>query len=100
MSQLPTCLNSPREVEGIDDHASSPPRVRIPSAGIEEGRAEGRAQGEAAGQARAILQVPDRREIAVDDASRERIVSCADLDTLTAWLDRSLTATQVSDLFA
>ena len=32
--------------------------------------------------------------------SREQIVSCTDLDTLTAWLDRSLTAAQVSDLFA
>ena len=68
--------------------------------GIEEGRAEGRAQGEAAGQARAILQILDRREVAVDDSSREQIVSCTDLETLTAWLDRSLTATQVSDLFA
>jgi hypothetical protein len=68
--------------------------------GIEEGRAEGIEAGRAEGQARAILQILDKREIAVDDASRERIVSCADLDTLTAWLDRSLTAEQVSDLFA
>lgn len=68
--------------------------------GIEEGRAEGRAQGEAAGQARAILQILDKRGIAVDDDSREQIASCADLDTLAAWLDRALTAAQVSDLFA
>jgi len=72
--------------------------------GIEEGRAvgieEGRAQGEAAGRADAILQVLDKRGIAVDEDSRERIVSCADLDILGDWLDRSLTATQVSDLFA
>jgi hypothetical protein len=68
--------------------------------GIEEGRAQGRAQGEAAGQARAILQVLNKRGIAVDDDSREQIVSCTDLDTLTAWLDRSLTAALVSDLFA
>src|ERR1700722_14247235 len=71
---------------------------------IEEVRAvgieEGRSQGEAEGQARAILQVFDRRAAAVDDSSRELIVSCVDLDTLTAWLDRSLTAEQVSDLFA
>jgi len=65
-----------------------------------QGIEEGRSQGEAAGQARAILQVLDRRAVAVDDSSRERIVSCVDLDTLTAWLDRSLTAEQVSDLFA
>jgi hypothetical protein len=60
--------------------------------GIEEGRVEG--------LARAILQVLDTRGVAVDDASREQIVSCTDLDTLTAWLDRSLIAGQVSDLFA
>jgi hypothetical protein len=68
--------------------------------GIEAGRAEGRAQGEAAGQARAILQILDKRGIAVDDDSREQIVSCTDLDTLGNWLDRSIAATQVSDLFA
>jgi hypothetical protein len=60
--------------------------------GIEEGRAEGRAD--------AILQILGKRGIAVDDASRERIVSCANLDILGDWVDRSLTATQVSDLFA
>jgi hypothetical protein len=65
-----------------------------------QGIEEGRAQGEAAGQARAILQVLDKRGIAVDDDSREQIVSCTDLDTLTTWLDRSLTAAQVGDLFA
>jgi hypothetical protein len=65
-----------------------------------EGIEEGRAQGEAAGRADAILQILGKRGIAVDDASRERIVSCADLDILGDWLDRSLTAAQVSDLFA
>jgi hypothetical protein len=56
--------------------------------GIEEGRAED------------ILRILDKRGIAVDDTSRERVLSCTDLDTLDAWLDRSLTAAQVSDLFA
>ena len=65
-----------------------------------EGIEEGRAQGEAAGRADAILQVLDKRGIAVDDASRVQIISCADLDILGDWLGRSLTATQVSDLFA
>jgi hypothetical protein len=65
-----------------------------------QGIEEGRAQGEAVGRADAILQVLDKRGIAIDGASRERIASCADLDILGDWLDRSLTATQVSDLFA
>jgi hypothetical protein len=68
--------------------------------GLAEGLAEGRAQGLAEGRTEAILQVLDKRGIAVDDESRERIVSCTDLDILGAWLDRSFTATQVSDLFA
>jgi hypothetical protein len=64
--------------------------------GIEEGRVEGRA----AGRAEDILRILDKRGVEVDDDSRERIASCADLDTLTTWLDRSLTAAQVGDLFA
>jgi hypothetical protein len=72
--------------------------------GIEEGRAvgleEGLAEGRAKSRAEDILRILDKRGIAVDDDSRDQIVSCTDLDTLGAWLDRSLTATQVSDLFA
>jgi hypothetical protein len=58
-------------------------------------RAEGRAEGEAA----AILRILNRRGIDVDDASRERIESCTDIEVLGTWLDRSLDATQASDLF-
>ena len=61
-----------------------------------QGREEGRAQGEAA----AVLRVLAKRGIAVDDKSRERIESCTDLDLLGTWLDRSLTAEQVDELFA
>jgi hypothetical protein len=65
-----------------------------------EFRREGIDEGRAAGRAEDILRILDKRGIAVDDASRERIVSSGDLETLSDWLDRSLTATQVSDLFA
>ena len=68
----------------------------IRSQGREEGREEGRAQGEAA----AVLRILAKRGIAVDDKSRERIGSCTDLDLLGTWLDRSLTAEQVDELFA
>jgi hypothetical protein len=68
--------------------------------GLEEGLAEGRARGKAVGRAEAILQVLDKRGIAVDETSRERILSCADLDALDTWLGRSLSAAQVGDLFA
>ena len=62
-------------------------------------QAEGRAEGRAEGQASSILRVLEQRGVKVDDASRERIESCADADVLVSWLDRSLNATQVGDLF-
>jgi hypothetical protein len=68
--------------------------------GRAEGRQEGREEGRAQGEAAAVLRVLAKREIAVDDKSRERIESCTDLDLLGTWLDRSLTAEQVDELFA
>lgn len=64
-----------------------------------KGRAEGRVEGEAIGEAKSILRVLKRRKIAVDDASRKRIESCTDTTTLGTWLDRSLDATTVEELF-
>jgi hypothetical protein len=72
----------------------------IRSQGREEGRQEGRQEGRAQGEAAAVLRVLAKRGIAVDDKSRERIESCTDLDLLGTWLDRSLTAEQVDELFA
>ncbi len=68
--------------------------------GRQEGLQEGRQAGRQAGQAEAILRILDKRGIAVADASRQRIEACSDMDTLGTWLDRSLTATDVSELFA
>ena len=62
----------------------------------EEGREEGRAEGLAA----AIVKVLERRGIEVDDASRARITSCGDGDTLGVWLDRSVVVASASELFA
>jgi hypothetical protein len=67
--------------------------------GIAQGREEGREEGLAAGRAEAILRILDQRGIAVDDESRQAIMSCTNLDTLGPWLDRSLTATQVTEIF-
>jgi hypothetical protein len=63
------------------------------------GEAKGEARGEARGEAKAVLRVLARRKVTVDDASRQRIESCTDTKTLETWLDRSLTATKVSELF-
>ncbi|MER5358281.1 hypothetical protein [Streptomyces sp. NPDC002785] len=56
-----------------------------------EGRAEGRAED--------ILRILSKRGVAVSERVRERIVSCGDLDELSDWLDRSLTAEIAEDLF-
>ena len=58
-----------------------------------------RAQSEARGEAKIILRLLKRRGVAVDDASRERIESCTDQETLERWADRTLDATTVEDLF-
>ncbi|MFD7405683.1 hypothetical protein ACFV7R_24070 [Streptomyces sp. NPDC059866] len=42
----------------------------------------------------------EKHGIFVSEEARERITSCSDLDTLTLWFDRSLTATTTEDLFA
>jgi hypothetical protein len=67
--------------------------------GREEGRAKGLAEGHAEALAAAIFKVFDRRGIVVDDDSRARIESCADADTLEAWLDQSFVVAQASGLF-
>ena len=64
-----------------------------------KGRAEGEAIGEAKGEAKAVLRVLQRRKVAIDDMSRQRIESCTDLKTLETWLDRSLTVSTAEELF-
>jgi hypothetical protein len=66
---------------------------------VSETRAKGRAEGEAIGEAKSILRALERRGIKVDDASRGRIASCTDRDTLDKWLDRTFEAGTVADLF-
>ncbi|MCX3287240.1 hypothetical protein OR263_11045 [Streptomyces sp. NEAU-H22] len=55
--------------------------------------------GKAEGKAESILSVLDKRGIPTPEAVRDRITTCTDLDTLTLWFDRSLTATTAEDLF-
>ncbi|GHD18857.1 hypothetical protein GCM10010313_49330 [Streptomyces violarus] len=68
--------------------------------GKAEGKAEGKVEGKAEGKAESILSVLEKRGIDISEATRSRITSCSDLDTLTLWFDRSLTATSAENLFA
>ncbi|MFJ5156487.1 hypothetical protein ACIQCF_34035 [Streptomyces sp. NPDC088353] len=52
-------------------------------------RAEGRAE-----------DVLERRGVEISVQDRERIVGCADLDSLSIWFARAVTATSTAELFA
>ena len=62
-------------------------------------RAEGEAKGKAEGEAKALLRILRRRGIAVDEAARERITACRDLDQLDHWFDRAFDIDHTDDLF-
>ncbi|MEV0903003.1 hypothetical protein, partial [Actinoplanes sp. NPDC049802] len=59
-----------------------------------EGKAEGKAEGEAA----AVLTVLAARGLEVSDDERARITGCTDLEQLTEWIRRAVTAERVEDL--
>ena len=66
--------------------------------GWREGLAKGRTEGLTEGQARGVLRVLAARGISVDEATRERILSCRDSNTLDTWLDKALNATTLADV--
>ncbi len=61
--------------------------------------AVGKAQGQAEAAARAVLRVLEARGVDVPGDVRERILACADLALLDAWLERAVTATSASEVF-
>ncbi|WNI17405.1 hypothetical protein [Actinacidiphila sp. ITFR-21] len=68
--------------------------------GRAQGRADGRADGRAQGRAEDVLLVLRARDVVVDDAVRERLSACGDVETLSRWLARAVTVEQAEDLFA
>ncbi|WP_375769048.1 Rpn family recombination-promoting nuclease/putative transposase [Archangium gephyra] len=65
--------------------------------GLEKGLAKGRE--EVLPRVRGhILQLLTARGVPVDEAARQRILNCTDLDTLDRWFDRALSATTLSDV--
>jgi hypothetical protein len=67
--------------------------------GRSEGEAKGEAKGRSEGEARAILRVLERRGLPVSSEQRSRVLSCADLTILEAWLDRAVTAASIDEVF-
>jgi hypothetical protein len=66
---------------------------------IEQGRAEGLERG-ADGLRAGIATALVARTVALSEAGRARIASCSDLDTLTRWLGRAVTAASEAEVFA
>jgi hypothetical protein len=63
-----------------------------------EGKLEGLAEGEVRGKAAAVLSVLDARGLVVSTATRKRILSCTDGETLDTWLRRAAMASSSRDL--
>jgi hypothetical protein len=54
---------------------------------------------EGTAEASLILRVLEKHGVPVPEDTRDRITSCTDLEVLTLWFDRALTATRAEDLF-
>ncbi|HYO59117.1 Rpn family recombination-promoting nuclease/putative transposase [Archangium sp.] len=66
--------------------------------GLEKGLARGREEGLTRGRAEDVLRILTARGVQVDEATRQRILTCTDLATLDRWFDRSLNATILSEV--
>ena len=65
---------------------------------IERGLKQGLAQGLLQGRAEDILRILTARGVQVDEAARQRILSCTEVATLDRWFDLSLKATTLSEV--
>lgn len=61
--------------------------------------AKGRAEGRAEGRVDALLAVLEARGLHPSDEERARIEECSDLEQLQHWIQRSINATTVEDIF-
>jgi plasmid stabilization system protein ParE len=59
---------------------------------------KGLVQGMAKGRAEAVLRLLRVRGIAVDESTRQLILTCTNVETLDRWIDRAVHATSLSDL--
>ena len=65
-----------------------------------DAEARGEARGEIKATAKSLLRVLAARGITVDEATRERIEGCGDLDTLNTWLQRAAVAASAVEVVA
>ncbi|HZE42046.1 MAG TPA: hypothetical protein VE172_24890 [Stackebrandtia sp.] len=59
-----------------------------------------REEGREEATARNVLRLLEQRGIQISEETRQRVLSCTDLETLDRWFDRAVAATSAEDLFA
>lgn len=59
-----------------------------------------KAEGKAEGKAEALIAILEARGLALDDASRARILACTDTDTLNRWITRAATTPTLAAVLA
>jgi hypothetical protein len=64
-----------------------------------KGLAEGEERGRAEDARESVLSVLDARGLKATESERKRILACADLDELKAWLRQAVSISEVSELF-
>jgi len=67
---------------------------------IRQREAEGEARGEVKGEAASILKVLEARGVSVNEAQRQEILRCRDLDRLDRWLRRATQASSADEILA
>lgn len=73
--------------------------VNLAATAESRGEAKGKAQGRAEAKAEAVLAFLEARGVAVDTATRARILSCTDVPTLDQWIARAATVASADELF-
>ena len=68
--------------------------------GLEQGRADGLERGRADGVREAILRVIAARSLPLTAPGQARLAACMDMETLTEWLQRAVTAASEAEVFA
>lgn len=60
-------------------------------------RQEGRTSGGAEGKRAALLRLLSRRELALTEDERARILACSDVQTLDRWFDNAFVAASTAE---
>jgi Uma2 family endonuclease len=77
----------------------NPVLVQDRAQGKAEGRAEGRVEGRAEGRAEAVIVLLTARGVAIDRATRARILAERNAQRLGRWIVRAASCTQAAELF-